>query len=65
MKIFKILAVALVATLGFTACNKECGHDFIEYDHSKDLVGTWTCLEAENEFSEALVIKADGPAGPV
>ena len=58
MKIFKILAVALVAMLGFTACNKECGHDFIEYDHSKDLVGTWTCL-TEN-YAEALVINADG-----
>ena len=58
MKIFKILAVALVATLGFTACDKECGHDFIEYDHSKDLVGTWTCLTAD--YSEALVINADG-----
>lgn len=58
MKIFKILAVALVATLGFTACDKECGHDFIEYDHSKDLVGTWTCLTAD--YAEALVINADG-----
>ena len=58
MKIFKILAVALVAMLGFTACDKECGHDFIEYDHSKDLVGTWTCLTAD--YSEALVINADG-----
>ena len=60
MKIFKILAVALVATLGFTACDKECGHDFIEYDHSKDLVGTWTCL-TEN-YAEALIINADGSA---
>ena len=60
MKIFKILAVALVAMLGFTACNKECGHDFIEYDHSKDLVGTWTCLTAD--YAEALVINADGSA---
>lgn len=42
----------------FTACDKECGHDFIEYDHSKDLVGTWTCL-TEN-YAEALVINADG-----
>ena len=58
MKIFKILAVALVAMLGFTACDKECGHDFIEYDHSKDLVGTWTCFTAD--YSEALVINADG-----
>ena len=60
MKIFKILAVALVAMLGFTACDKECGHDFIEYDHSKDLVGTWTCL-TEN-YAEALIINADGSA---
>ena len=58
MKIFKILAVALVAMLGFTACDKECGHDFIEYDHSKDLVGTWTC-HTEN-YAEALIINADG-----
>ena len=58
MKIFKILAVALVAMLGFTACDKECGHDFIEYDYSKDLVGTWTCLTAN--YAEALVINADG-----
>ncbi len=60
MKIFKILAVALVAMLGFTACDKECGHEFIEYDHSKDLVGTWTCLTAD--YAEALVINADGSA---
>ena len=60
MKIFKLMAIALVAMLGFTACEKDCDHDFIEVDHSQDLVGTWTCLEAENEFSEALVIKADG-----
>lgn len=32
--------------------------DFIEVDHSKDLVGTWTCLESD--FAEALVINADG-----
>ena len=58
MKIFKILAVALVATLGFTACDKECGHEIIEHDHSKDFVGTWTCLNAD--LAEALVISADG-----
>ena len=57
MKIFKFLAVALVAMLGFTACEKhEC--DFIEVDHSADLVGTWTYLSAN--YAEALVIKADG-----
>lgn len=32
--------------------------DFIEVDYSKDLVGTWTCLESD--FAEALVINADG-----
>ena len=58
MKIFKLMAIALVAMLGFTACEKDCGHDFIEVDHSKDLVGTWTCLTAD--YAEALVIKADG-----
>ena len=58
MKIFRFLAVALVAMLGFTACEKDCGHDFIEHDHSADLVGTWTCLQ--EGLAEALVIKADG-----
>ena len=60
MKIFKFLAVALVAMLGFTACDKDCDHDFIEHDHSADLVGTWTCIQ--DGFAEALVIKADGTA---
>ena len=59
MKIFKILAVALVAALGFTACdNKEPEH--IYDDHSADLAGTWTCL-TEN-YAEALIINADGTA---
>ena len=48
---------AAVAAL-FTACTEECNHEFIEYDHSKDLVGTWTCLTAD--YAEALVISADG-----
>ena len=60
MKIFKLMAVALVAMLGFTACEKDCDHDFIEHDHSADLVGTWTCL-TEN-YAEALIINADGTA---
>lgn len=60
MKIFKFLVVALVAMLGFTACDKDCDHEFIEHDHSADLVGTWTCL-TEN-YAEALIIKADGTA---
>ena len=60
MKIFKIMAVALVAMLGFTACDKECGHEFIEVDYSADLVGTWTCLEAD--LAQAFVFNADGTA---
>ena len=60
MKIFKLMVVALVAMLGFTACDKDCDHDFIEHDHSADLVGTWTCI-TEN-YAEALIINADGTA---
>ena len=60
MKIFKLMAIALVAMLGFTACDKDCDHDFIEVNHDKDLVGTWTCHTAG--YAEALVIKADGSA---
>ena len=59
MKIFKFLTVALVAMLGFTACDKDCDHNFIEYDYSEVLVGTWTCLE-DGGLAEAMVIKADG-----
>ena len=58
MKIFKLMAIALVAMLGFNSCSEDCDHDFIEVDYSKDLVGTWTCLTAD--YAEALVIKADG-----
>ena len=58
MKIFKFLAVALVAMLGFTACDKDCDHDFIEHDFTKDIVGTWTYMNGE--LAEAMVIKADG-----
>ena len=57
MKNLKLLVVALVAMFGFIACDK---HECSDYDHSKDLVGTWTCLEAG--YAEALVIKADGSA---
>ena len=58
MKIFKLMAIALVAMLGFTACEKDCNHDFIEHDFTKDIVGTWTSLDGE--LAEAMVIKADG-----
>ena len=58
MKNFKIWATALLAVLGFASCSEDCDHDFIEYDYSKELVGTWTCLE--EGFAEAWVIGADG-----
>ena len=59
MKKIKLLVVALVAMLGFAACNKDCEHNFIEYDYSKDLTGTWTYIE-ENGQAEAMVINPDG-----
>ena len=59
MKIFKLMAIALVAMLGFTACDKDCDHDFIEHDFTQDIVGTWTYFE-ENGQAEAMVIKEDG-----
>ena len=58
MKIFKLMAIALVAMLGFTACDKET--EYIYDDHSADLVGTWSCL-TEN-YAEVLIINADGSA---
>ena len=58
MKIFKLMVVALVAMLGFTACDKDCDHNFIEHDFSKDLVGTWTYDEGEQ--AEAIEINPDG-----
>ena len=58
MKIFKLMLVALVATLGFNSCSEDCDHDFIEHNHSADLVGTWTFTDGD--FAEALVISADG-----
>ena len=58
MKIFKIMAVALVAMLGFNSCSEDCDHDFIEHDFTQELVGTWTTLNGE--LAEAMVIKADG-----
>ena len=58
MKNFKLMAIALVAMLGFTACEKDCNHDFIEHDFTKDIVGTWTYVNGGQ--AEAMVIKADG-----
>ena len=62
------MAIALVAMFGFTACdnecehdlNKACGHEYIEVDYSNKLAGTWTSIDAENEFAEALIFSADG-----
>ena len=58
MKNFKILLMALMAMCGLNSCSDDCNHEYIEYDYSKELVGTWTCLKAD--FAEALVFKADG-----
>ena len=58
MKIFKIMAVALVAMLSFNSCSEDCDHEFIEHDFTQELVGTWTTLNGE--LAEAMVIKADG-----
>lgn len=65
MKNFKFWAIALVAALGFSSCSKDdeqapvaCAHDFVEVDYTDALVGTWTCMD--NDYAEALVIKADG-----
>lgn len=56
MKIFKLMVVALVAMVGLNSCSKDS--NFIEVDYSKDLVGTWTCLEAD--YASSLVFTADG-----
>ena len=58
MKIFKLMVVALVAMLGFTACDKDCDHNFIEHDFTQDIVGTWTSFDGE--LAEAMVINPDG-----
>ena len=58
MKIFKIMAVALVAMLGFNSCSEDCDHEFIEHDFTQELVGTWTYDAGEQ--AEAIVIKEGG-----
>ena len=58
MKIFKLMAIALVAMVGLNSCSKDCDHEFIEVDYSKDIVGTWTCLEPDH--SAAYIFNADG-----
>ena len=58
MKIFKFMAIALVAMVGLNSCSKDCDHEFIEHDFTKDLVGTWTYDEGEQ--AEAIEINPDG-----
>ena len=64
MKFFKLMMIALVAMVGMSSCSESsssdstCDHDYIEVDYSKKLAGTWTCID--NDYAEALVIKADG-----
>jgi hypothetical protein len=50
--------MALVAMCGLNSCSDDCDHEFIEYDYSQSLVGTWTCLQGN--YAEAIVINADG-----
>ena len=59
-KFFIFYMTALVALCGLNSCSDDCNHNFIEHDYSQELVGTWTCFDPEKDFSEALVIKADG-----
>lgn len=40
------------------SCSDDCNHDYIEYDYTKDLVGTWSVVGSD--YVEALVIKDDG-----
>ena len=52
--------MALVTMCGLNSCSEDCDHEFIEYDYSQALVGTWTCLQGN--YAKALVINADGSA---
>ena len=54
----KLLFMLTAVGILFTACNKDCGHDFIEYDYNESLIGTWTYVEGE--LAEAIVINPDG-----
>ena len=59
-KIFLFCMMALVGMCGLNSCSDDCNHDYIEVDYSKKLAGTWTTIDAENEFAEALIFNADG-----
>ena len=58
MRFLKFLALTLVVALGFSSCKPDGGDDFIEYDNSEALIGTWTYDEGEQ--AEAIVINPDG-----
>ena len=55
----KLLFMIAAVVMLFTACDNDCGHEFIEYDYNKALVGTWTYV-AEDGLVEAMVISPDG-----
>ena len=59
-KFFLFCMIALVGMCGLNSCSDDCNHDYIEVDYSKKLAGTWTCVDAENQFAEALIFNADG-----
>ena len=59
-KIFFFCMMVLVAMCGLNSCSEDCDHNYIEVDYSKKLAGTWTTIDAENEFAEALIFNADG-----
>ena len=50
--------VALMAMVGLNSCSQNQDHDYIKVDHSKDIVGMWTCLD--EDFAQAFVFNADG-----
>ena len=58
MKFLKLIAVALVAIWGFTACEKECNHDSIEVDYSEAIIGRWS--HASEKCEEGYEFRADG-----
>ena len=59
MKLFKVMAIALLAILGLNSCSNETTPpEFIEVAYHKALVGTWTRVEAD--YAEAMIIKEDG-----
>ena len=55
----KLLFMIAAVVMLFTACDNNWGHEFIEHDFTKELVGTWTYV-AEDGLVEAMVISPDG-----